>query len=188
MASVTKYGSTAKWLHWVIGVLVILMLIAGRTLESLPLDERTEVIMAHSGLGTLVLLLMIVRLTWRRSHPPPGPTAQMSATQVRLSLWMHRGLYVLFILQPVLGIAQATFITDYEVVAFGLIDYSGLAASDAGLARTFHILHGLNATILSVLVIGHILAGLYHHFVQKDEVLRRMLPGGKVEPSENAGN
>ncbi|MEJ2090099.1 MAG: cytochrome b/b6 domain-containing protein [Gammaproteobacteria bacterium] len=44
----------------------------------------------------------------------------------------------------------------------------------------FHVLHGLNATIIMTLVAGHIAAGLYQHFFQKDDVLRRMWPGGKV--------
>jgi cytochrome b561 len=72
------------------------------------------------------------------------------------------------------------FIADYEVVAFGVINYSGLAAGNAELARVFHVMHGLNALVISSLVIGHIGAGLNQHFVQKDDVLRRMWPGGKV--------
>ena len=176
------YGATAKWLHWSIGIIVIIMLIFGRTMESLPLTEREQIIMVHSGLGTLVLLLMLARWSWRWSHLPPGPTANMSPLQERLARLMHWSLYVLLVLQPVFGILQAMYITDYEIRAFGLIHYSGLAEDDAGRARLFHVLHGLNATILSALVIGHIIAALYHHFVQKDSVLRRMLPFGKVDP------
>lgn len=92
---------------------------------------------------------------------------------------MHWSLYILLIVQPVLGICQAMYIADYEILAFGVIDYSGLAANDEGNARLFHILHGLNASVLSVLVVGHLGAALYHHFFQKDNVLRRMLPYGK---------
>jgi cytochrome b561 len=44
----------------------------------------------------------------------------------------------------------------------------------------FHVLHGLNATIIMTLVVGHIAAGLYQHFFQTDDLLRRMWPGGKV--------
>jgi cytochrome b561 len=179
--SLAKYPATAKWLHWLIGVIVIIMLIAGRTMEALPLDEREQIIMAHSGLGTLVLLLMIIRWTYRLNNEPPGATPNMSPLQTRLSKLMHWGLYVLLIAQPILGILQAVHIADYEIVAFGLIDYSSFVADDAGMARTFHVLHGLNATILSVLVIGHIGAGLYHHFLQHDNVLRRMLPYGKLK-------
>lgn len=180
MTENVKYGATAKWLHWLVGLVAIVMLIAGRTLESLPLDERTQIIMVHSGLGTLVLLLMLVRLWWRRTHTPPGPVETMSARQARLSVWMHRALYILFILQALFGIGQALFITDYEVVAFGLINYSGMAAGNEDLAQVFHVLHGLNSVLLSLLVLGHIGAALYHHFVYKDVVLRRMLPFGKV--------
>jgi cytochrome b561 len=181
MSNNVNYGATAKWLHWLVGVIAIVMLIAGRTLESLPLDERTQIIMVHSGLGTLVLLLMIVRLVWRRTHTPPPLPEGIGANQVRLSLWMHRALYVLFILQALFGIGQAMFLSDYEVVAFGFLNYSAMAADDAGLARVFHVLHGVNSALLSLLVLGHIGAALYHHFVQKDNVLRRMLPFGRVE-------
>lgn len=175
-----KYGATAKWLHWITAVIIIVMLIAGRTLESLPIDERTQIIMVHSGLGTLVLLLMLTRLWWRRGHPAPGPTDNMSARQASLSTLMHRALYVLVLLQVCFGVGQAMFLTEYPVVAFGLIDYSAMAAGNAGIAKAFHIAHGLNSILLSILVLGHIGAAIYHHFVQKDAVLRRMLPGGKV--------
>jgi cytochrome b561 len=179
MSEVLKYGATAKWLHWLVGFIVIIMLIFGRTLESLPLGEREQMIMAHSGLGTLVLLLTLLRWGWRLSHEPPGATGSMGLWQTRLSKAMHWSLYVLLVLQPILGICQAMFITDYEVLAFGVIDYSGLATDNADTARVFHVLHGINATVLSVLVIGHTGAALYHHFFQKDGVLRRMLPYGK---------
>lgn len=180
MSNTAKYGATAKWLHWLIGVIVIIMLIFGPGLEALPLEEREQIIMGHSGLGTLVLLLMIVRWSWRLSHSPPGPTPDMGVWQTRLSKSVHWGLYVLLVLQPIFGIAQAMHITDYEVVAFGLIDYSAMVEDNAQRARLFHVLHGVNATLITVLVIGHVLAALYHHFVQKDDVLRRMLPFGKV--------
>ncbi|MDA1075600.1 MAG: cytochrome b/b6 domain-containing protein, partial [Proteobacteria bacterium] len=120
--SSNTYGSTAKWLHWLIGALVIVMLIGGQTLEALPFDEREQLIMVHSGLGTLVLLAMILRAGWRRTHPPPGPVGTMSDRQIMLAKWVHRGLYTLLVLQPLLGIAQAMFICDYQVRAFGLIN------------------------------------------------------------------
>ena len=177
----TTYNSTAKWQHWLVGIMVIVMLIAGRTLESLPLDERTQIIMVHSGLGTLILLLMLVRIWWRRVHPVPGPTPNMSARQASMSSLMHYALYALLILQAVFGILQAMFITEYPVVAFGVIDYSAMAESNESLARIFHIAHGLNSIILTLLVLGHIGAAFYHRFVQKDAVFRRMWPGGKTQ-------
>ena len=181
MSGSLKFDPTAKWLHWLIGTIVIIMLIFGRTMEALPLTEREVIIMAHSGLGTLVLLLMLARWGWRLSHEPPAEISTMGTWQSRLAKLMHWSLYVLLVVQPILGILQAMYIADYEILAFGVIDYSALAADDAERARVFHVLHGLNATVLSILVIGHIGAGLYHHFIKKDAVLRRMLPFGRVD-------
>ena len=181
MSRSLKFDPTAKWLHWLIGTIVIIMLIFGRTMEALPLTEREVIIMAHSGLGTLVLLLMLARWGWRLSHEPPAEISTMGTWQTRLAKLMHWSLYVLLVVQPILGILQAMYIADYEILAFGVIDYSALAADDAERARVFHVLHGLNATVLSILVIGHIGAGLYHHFIKKDAVLRRMLPFSRVD-------
>ncbi|MFT5100155.1 MAG: cytochrome b561 [Flavobacterium sp.] len=176
-----KYTATAKWFHWFLGLVIIVMLVFGRGLEDMEIPERTETLMIHSGLGTIVLILMLVRLAWRKTHQPPDAEASMSEMQVRLSLIMHWSLYGLIILQPILGILQAAYVTEYQVLAFGVIDYASLAADDSGMAQIFHIMHGINATILSVLVLGHTGAALFHHFVKKDHTLRKMIPFGKVK-------
>tara|TARA_A100001037_G_C15138001_1_gene632120 strand:+ start:1229 stop:1519 length:291 start_codon:yes stop_codon:yes gene_type:complete len=92
---------------------------------------------------------------------------------------VHWTLYALLLAQPIFGILQAMYISDYDIIAFGLINYSEFAQGNARKAQFFHALHGANATIISILVIIHVLAALYHHFFQKDNVLRRMLPGNK---------
>ena len=104
----------------------------------------------------------------------------MGAWQTKLSKIMHWSFYVLLVLQPIFGILQAMYITEYEVVAFGQIAYSSMAADNEQMARIFHVAHGVNGKLLTVLVLGHFGAALYHHFWQKDNVLRRMLPFGKV--------
>ena len=137
MAEILKYGATAKWLHWLVTFIVIVMLIFGPGLEDLPLDEREQVIMVHSGLGTLVLILMLIRWRWRLTHDVPGPAGTMGAWQTKLSKIMHWSFYVLLVLQPIFGILQAMYITEYEVVAFGQIAYSSMAADNEQMARIF---------------------------------------------------
>ena len=175
-----KFGATAKWLHWLIAIIVIIMLIFGPGLEDMPFAEREQTIVGHAGLGTLVLLLMLIRWGWRLSHPAPPPTGSMGPWQIRLAAVMHWSLYGLLLLQPIFGILQAMYIVDYEVVAFNLIDYSSLATDDKSMAKIFHVAHGVTAKLIMLLVLGHIAAAFYHHFVQKDTVLKRMLPFGRV--------
>ena len=174
-----SYDKVAKTLHWLIAIVVILMLIAGQTLEDLPLEEKKQIIMVHSGLGTAVFTLMIIRLMWRLTHKPP-PQVPMPGWQHKLSTMVHWSFYGLLLLQPVFGVLQAAYV-DYPVLAFGVIDYSGLAIDNEETFRLFHRFHGVNAIILSILVLLHAGAALWHHFYVKDPVLRRMIPFGKVE-------
>ena len=69
----SSYDTIAKSLHWVIAVVVLLMLIFARQLDDMADAERVEMIKFHSGLGTSVLILMVLRLLWRLRHPPPAP-------------------------------------------------------------------------------------------------------------------
>ena len=174
-----SYDGVAKTLHWIIAILVLLMLTFGWSMEDMPLDERQQTMMGHSGLGTIVLVLMLVRWGWRLLRGAPAPV-EMPAWQHKASVFVHWAFYGLLVLQPIFGILQAAYI-DYEVLAFGVIDYSGLAVANEDMYTLFHRMHGLTGRILVLLVSVHIIAALVHHFYQKDATLRRMLPFSKVE-------
>ena len=111
-----EYDGVAKTLHWIIAVLVTLLATLGGTMEDMPLAEKTETVMGHSGLGTIILVLMLVRLAWRMTHEPPPPV-DMPGWQLKASTFVHWAFYGLVLLQPVFGIAQAAFI-DYPVLAW----------------------------------------------------------------------
>ena len=174
-----SYDGVAKTLHWLIALIVILMLVAGWGLEDMPLEERKQIIMIHSGLGTTVFVLMLVRLTWRLTHEPP-PQIPMPDWQHKASLIVHRSFYCLLLLQPIFGVLQAAYI-DYPVLAFGVIEYSGLAIDNKDSFMLFHRLHGLTAVLLILLLAVHAGAALGRHFYLKDNVLRRMLPFAKMK-------
>ena len=178
-----SYSRVAKTLHWLIGLLVILLLIFGRIMEDMPLVEKQAFVMVHSGIGLLILVLMILRFVWRQMHPPPAlphATAPQALWRNAISNFVHLMFYVLVILQPIFGLLQAVFV-DYEVKAFGLLNLSAFAAASEGEARFFHVLHGVTANLLILLILIHASAALYHHFFLRDQVLRRMLPFVKVK-------
>lgn len=182
-AETAHYGGVARTLHWLVALLVILLLIAGRIMEDLPLPQKEMFVMVHSGTGLLILALMVFRFVWRQLHPPPAlPEAgnRLEAWRNFAATLTHLGFYVLVILQAVFGILQALFV-DYQVRAYGLLALSELSPANADLARLFHVCHGTTGNLLLLLVLVHVGAALYHHFRLKDQVLRRMLPGtGRV--------
>jgi cytochrome b561 len=174
-----KYDRMAKTLHWLIGVLVILLLFGGNLMEGLPEAEKPAIAMVHSGIGSVILLLMVVRLYWRMRHPPPA-LLPAPGWQQAASRFVHRGFYLLVILQPIFGIVQARH-TPFDVAPFGLVTLTG--ERNEALYETFHELHEITALLIIVFLIVHAGAALYHHLFKKDAVLKRMT-WGKVGPSE----
>ncbi len=173
----TAYDGVAKTLHWIVALLMLVMLTFGWTLGDLPLDEKVQTLVIHSSLGLSVFLLMGVRLYWRYTHTPPSLPDHMPGWQVTASKMSHRALYFFTMLQPLLGLAQSAY-ADFAVRPFGA--FTVTLGANENLHEIFHELHEINAMVLIGLVLLHLGAALYHHFVQKDTVLRRMLPFGQT--------
>lgn len=172
-----SYGGVAKTLHWAIMILVLPMLYYGFNAENLPKEDRLGFFQLHAGFGIIILLLMLVRLAWRRSHPAPALPADLPRWQQIASMATHHGLYFLIILQPVIGLV-ITAASKFNLKAFGVLGLQ-IAPNETihGIAEK---LHGITAWVITALIVLHVVAALYHHFIRKDVVLRRMLPFAKV--------
>ena len=169
-----SYNGTAKWLHWLTALGIILLLVGGPIFHFMPETEKiSRAASGHAGLGTLVLVLMSVRLYWRRRHPVAVPA--MPGWQASLSLMVHRAFYVCVLLQPTSGILMA-MTSPYDVVAFGRFNYSALIGANETWHQIFHICHRLNGAVLALAVLLHIAAVIYHQLIMRDRLLNRMLP------------
>jgi len=169
----TAYTGTARTFHWAVAILVLLMLYGGWTLEDLPKEERAEVIRIHAGIGLTVLVLMLGRLFWRLKHPAPGLPADMPGWQQAAARGAHHALYFCVILQPLLGLMLG-FTSQRDLRPFDLFSLQ-LMPSES-LHEAAEVAHAVNAWLIALLVCMHVLAALYHHFVRRDDVLKRMLP------------
>ena len=168
------YTSTAKWLHWLMGFVIIFDLIIAGTLEDMPVDEKTQTLIGHSSIGITLLLLALVRLVWRRTHPAPELPGGMPGWQKTASRLSHALLYALMVIVPLTGI----YISQYSPVPvqpFGAVVLGGEGLTEAGFqeVRDFH---AATTGLLFILVCLHVLAALYHRIIQKDNVLQRMAP------------
>lgn len=172
-----SYDGVAKTLHWAIMILVLPMLYYGFNAHNLPKEDRLGFFQLHAGVGIIILLLMLARLAWRRMHPVPALPADMPRWQQIASKATHHGLYFLVIMQPVLGLIMAGT-SKGNLKAFGVL---GLQITpNKPLHEVAETLHGINAWVITALIALHVVAALYHHFIRKDVVLRRMLPLTKV--------
>lgn len=174
---IARYGAVAQVFHWLIAVLIFIMLALGNYMEDLPLGTRKlELYQLHKSIGITIGILVVLRLLWRLSHPPPALPAGMKPWERLAAGVVHGLLYMMLFVMPLIGFLQSNA-ANFPVVLWGFVPLPPLIGPDEALSETLVNLHGIGGNLLAVLVIIHVAAALRHHFMLKDDVLRRMLPG-----------
>lgn len=168
------YGLVSRLLHWTLAILIIANLVTGLLLDDMPKDLRFQVISWHKSCGVVILALMLARFIWRSLEGFPKFPDIIPAWQKNLARIGHIAFYPLLIAQPITGWLLSSA-SGYPVNFFGLFLLPLIWNKDKTWAKTFDLAHDvLGYAILALLVI-HILAALYHHFIQGDKIIRRML-------------
>ena len=170
------YTATAKTLHWLIAVLILGLLALGFYMHDLPLSpSKLKLYSWHKWAGVSVFLLALLRLAWRAGHPPPPLPAGMPRGQQWLAHAGHHLLYVLMLAIPLTGWLMSSA-KGFQTVWFGVLPIPDLLGRDKALGELLQGVHlGLNLLLVGVLL-GHLGAALKHHFVDRDDILTRMLP------------
>jgi cytochrome b561 len=176
-----RYGGVAIFFHWTSAVLIVTVGILGLLHDSWPHSIQAKWINIHAVLGLVVWALLMLRLAWRLSHRPPGLPADVGEFSRRTSYPAHLLMYLLMLVIPVFGII--TFIWHGRVFDFGVFRIDPKVASDRAIFHPTEDIHGYLAYALFALIIVHVLAALWHHFVRRDGVLLRMLPGHLTDES-----
>jgi cytochrome b561 len=168
-------------LHWLLGLAVLAMFGVGFYMADLPFSPlRLKLYNWHKWAGVTFLALSVARLLWRLTHRPPALpqaiTQAMPSWQTRAYHATHHLLYVLFFAVPLIGWAYSSA-AGFPIVWFGQIPLPDLLAPNKELAELIQPLHGLAAFALLGLAGLHIAAALKHHWIDRDGLLSRMLPG-----------
>jgi cytochrome b561 len=168
------YTHTAKALHWLIALMIFAVFPLGLYMHDLKLSPvKLQLYSYHKWAGMTVLLLVIVRLLWRITHRPPAlslPRLQQIASNA-----VHHLLYVLMFAIPLSGWLMSSA-KGFQTVLFGILPLPDLLAKDKVLGHTLENVHQSLNYLLLLLVAVHIAAALKHHFIDRDQVLTRMLP------------
>lgn len=171
------YDPIAKIFHWTIVVLLTAQYGVAWTMPEIHRGTQPETLInLHLSLGGLILLLMALRLVWRLFHPVPLETAGVPRWQVIAASVTHRLLYLLMLVMPVLGWANANS-RGWDVTLFGLIPLPRIMAAKSPIGHTLGDVHTLIAYVTLGLLALHVSGALFHHFKLKDRTLARMLPG-----------
>lgn len=169
----TRYHPALVALHWLLAVLIILALVAGNVLlDAMPNSDPAKIdgLRSHMTIGLAILVLMIIRLTLHVFTAKPKPVDTGMKLINLGGKAAHWVLYILVFAMCASGIAIAN-ITGLPDIVF--------AGSGAALPATFddiapRVGHGVISKLLILVILAHLAAALWHHFLRKDGLLSRM--------------
>lgn len=168
-----RYSIVSLILHWLIAALVVTQVALITVYES---TESRDFVNAHKSVGLTILVLTLVRLGWRIANP----AIPLPDTMRRWEKWLARATHVVFyaflIGMPLVGWA-ASSAAGRDVQWFGLFPWPLLPiAGGREMAGQLMDMHELAAKALYVLIALHVAGALKHHFIDRDNVLHRMVP------------
>jgi cytochrome b561 len=175
--------SAARWplsmriFHWVSAAAILTLLALGFVMVNLVQapGRRFDLYQLHKSLGLFVLALTLVRMVWRLARPAPAPIATMAPWRKRAARTMHGALYGLILALALAGYGMVSTSPLPLPVALPFGRHApNLLAPDEALSEGFKQVHHVLAAILALCIAGHVAAALKHHFVDRDNTLRRM--------------
>lgn len=174
----TRYDPVAQALHWGMAVLIIGNFGLALYMEDLPpVPSTVELYNLHKSLGLAALALAVVRILWRLSHPAPAIPDDHPTWEKRAAAASHHLLYLLLFLQPLSGLAIA-FASQYPTTLFWAVNLPSPIDPSKAIEGAAKGVHYWGQWALAGVVGVHVLAALRHHFVLRNDILKRMLPGG----------
>ncbi|NVK19437.1 MAG: YceI family protein [Methylocystaceae bacterium] len=170
------FGCIAKGFHWIMVLGFIALYVIGFYMTGLPLGpDMFEQIALHKSIGMIVLGLSVLRLVWRFTNPNPKLPSGMPTHERIGSYVSHIALYGVMIVMPLSGWAMSSA-ANYPVSIFGWVTMANIMDPSKEAVEFLKSFHGLMAWVILALIAVHVLAALKHHFINKDNVLTRMLP------------
>lgn len=174
-AMIKRYTKIAIGLHWAIALLIFSAFPLGLYMHDLKLSPtKLHLYSYHKWLGITVLMLALLRVFWRATHRPPA--LHLARWQEIASQIVHGLLYLLILAVPLSGWLMSSA-KGVKTVWLGMLPLPDLVEKNKALGELLGNVHtALNYTML-LLVALHVAAALKHHFIERDDVLLRMLPG-----------
>ena len=170
----TDYSVAQKTIHWVMAAILMLDLVVAQKFGNpMELADRLESRVDHGSLGTIVLLLFILRIYLRVKHGGVTWPADMPEWQHRLAKVTHLLFYILIGVLLCTGIATAMNATD-AIALFGLFDIT-IGRTDSSVFDLVRKFHEFATNALIALIALHIVAALFHGLIKKDGLTGRML-------------
>jgi cytochrome b561 len=172
-----RYSIPAIVLHWLVAILIVAAFTLGLTMVDIPglTPTKLKYFSWHKWLGVTVFGLACLRLLWRKTNGAPPYPASMQPWQQMAAHSLHVLLYLLIFAVPLSGYFYS-LAAGVPVTYLGIWPMPVLIAANPDLKPILKLVHYTLNMIMLGAVSLHVLAALKHHFIDRDGVLKRMLP------------
>jgi cytochrome b561 len=174
MTAVRQFAWSSRILHWAMAVMLLAMLFIGVAMVASLADYHVLVDL-HRPLGILILVFAVVRVVNRQLQPLPPFPETMSRTERFVAEWSERLMYTLMFALPLIGWGMLSA-ARYPIVMYGPIHLPPILPESAALYTGLRRAHTVLAYLLFFTFIAHLSAVLFHTFVIRDGLLKRMVP------------
>ena len=169
-----NFGFAAKFFHWSVAILVLLLLNAGFYMADLVMSPfKLNIYMLHKSFGILVLVLVVGRVVWRFAGPRPDPLPSYKPWEGKLAKIVHLGLYACLFLMPLSGWLMSSA-GGFPATFFGLFPLPSLIEKNKAVFAITREVHEIVAYAFLVLLALHFAGAFKHHFIDRDATLKRM--------------
>jgi cytochrome b561 len=172
-----EFDPVIKFLHWLTLFLIVIVFGLAFSIDLVPDSEKQTFLQLHRSFGITIWAVTLARLIWRQFTRFPNWPATMSRPVRFMTNASEYMLYLLLLVQPILGLLQTNAHGD-KVNVFFLGVLPPLTDADGVFARQMHQVHETVGFVLLGLIGLHAASGLYHHFYRRDNTLIAILPHG----------
>lgn len=168
-----RFGIMAILLHWIMAILLIGLLALGLYMTRIPISlEKLKLYGWHKEFGMLAFMLVIVRLTWKFRNTTPS--LNLLRWETIAARTVHGAFYLFMFALPISGWI-ITSAAGLPVSFFGWFLLPNLVSANEAPRILFSEVHQWLAYALIVVFCMHVSAALKHYFINKDNIMQRML-------------
>jgi cytochrome b561 len=179
-----QFVAFSRLLHWTMAAMILAMLCIGVSMV-VSLADYHVLVSIHRPLGIAILVLAVIRFVNRQLTSLPPFPATMSRAERRVATASELLMYALMVILPLVGWGMLSA-ARYPIVLFGSVHLPFILPHDATLYAVLRKAHTILAYLFFLMFLAHFGAILFHTFIVRDEILKRMVPWniGPDEPPQ----